>query len=135
MWIHALVLDKGGSRLNPARSDEKPGIERHEANEAKIIRFRNTTMPEIAAALMESLVGAGGPSAPLSVVDRTGLEGGFDFTLEWNEKGVPEGPLPPDSSPRTGLLEALHRVGLALELRKAPVDYLVVDKIDPRPTI
>jgi uncharacterized protein (TIGR03435 family) len=54
-----------------------------------------------------------------TVLDRTGLEGLFTFTLQWVPDDKPEGP-----SITTALQEQL---GLKLEPSKAPLDVLIVD--------
>jgi uncharacterized protein (TIGR03435 family) len=63
---------------------------------------------------------------PRPVVDETGLNGTFDFTLDW----VPEFNAPSDASGpnfREGLKEQL---GLKLEPRQGPVDILVIDRVE-----
>jgi uncharacterized protein (TIGR03435 family) len=60
------------------------------------------------------------------VIDETGLNGKFDFTLDW----VPEFNAPSDAlgpNFREGLKEQL---GLKLEPRQRPVDILVIDRVE-----
>jgi uncharacterized protein (TIGR03435 family) len=57
------------------------------------------------------------------ILDGTGYKDVFDFRLEWAPEGVP-----PSEDARPSLFEALQQeLGLKLELRKAPVEVLVVD--------
>ncbi len=59
------------------------------------------------------------------VVDKTGLQGGYDFALEW----APEGAAPTD--PRPSIFTAFEeQLGLKLVATKGPVDVLVVDGIE-----
>jgi uncharacterized protein (TIGR03435 family) len=63
---------------------------------------------------------------PRPVIDETGLNGTFDFTLDW----VPEFNAPSDASGpnfREGLKEQL---GLKLEPRQGSVDILVIDRVE-----
>lgn len=63
------------------------------------------------------------------VMDRTGLTGLYDFTLEW----MPD--VPGQSEPGPSLFTALQeQLGLKLETQKAPVDVLVVDSVEKTPT-
>ena len=88
---------------------------------------RNSTMALIAGAL------PGLGRLPRPVVDRTGLTGRFDFTLEWvpefndslRNKAEVEGP-----SFEAALREQL---GLKLQPSKGPIQVLVVDHVE-RPT-
>jgi uncharacterized protein (TIGR03435 family) len=57
------------------------------------------------------------------VVDRTGLTGSYDFTLEWAPDQAADSTLP---SLTTALKEQL---GLTLQAQKSPVEVLVIDSI------
>jgi len=62
------------------------------------------------------------------VLDKTGLTGVFDFTMEWSPEGKTTdeaGDLPVGPSLFTAVQEQL---GLKLESRRAPVEILVVDR-------
>lgn len=92
---------------------------------------RNTTLAEMA----EGLPGIGGVDRPM--VDRTGLEGSYDFTIEF----APEpngGPLPASDAadlPGPTFIQALReQLGLKLESAKASFRILVIDHIErPNP--
>jgi len=70
------------------------------------------------------------------VVNQTGLEGNFDYKLEWTPDPSPS---PPGDSPvsATGVdstgpsLSAalLQQLGLRLESKKGPVEVLVIDRV------
>lgn len=73
------------------------------------------------------------------VVDKTGLDGTYDFTLEFAgrfQSGAYPAPLPDgqlDTAP--DLFTALQQqLGLKLEEKKAPLNVLVVDHVDRVPT-
>jgi len=62
------------------------------------------------------------------IVNKTGLEGGYDFTLEY----APEGADASDTRP--SIFAALEeQLGLKLEPARGPVDVIVIDRIE-RPT-
>jgi len=67
------------------------------------------------------------------VIDRTGLEGLFDFTMIWNPQ-IQE--LSPNAADQTGLtfMQALReQLGLNLRRESGPVEVIVVDRVE-RPT-
>jgi uncharacterized protein (TIGR03435 family) len=75
------------------------------------------------------------------VVDKTGLDGKYDFTLEYaGRRNSPGGAFPdplPDAEADTApfLFDALRQqLGLILTEGKAPLDVLVVDHADKVPT-
>jgi bla regulator protein blaR1 len=66
------------------------------------------------------------------VLDRTGLTGTFDFSLEWSQEPDPARP-PGSQSEDTGrsFLEALQeQLGLKLKPTTGPVDVLVIDHVE-----
>ena len=89
---------------------------------------RNTTLDLLA----NSLPGLGNLERP--VVDRTGLSGRFDFTLEWvPERRTPSSPNAdaPADPPGPTFLEALReQLGLKLESTRAPLRIPVVDHVE-----
>jgi uncharacterized protein (TIGR03435 family) len=75
------------------------------------------------------------------VIDMTGLQGFYDFELEWTPEesaAMPkagEGGAAVDSAVGPSLVVALQQqLGLKLETRKAPVDILVIDHADRAPS-
>ncbi len=74
------------------------------------------------------------------VEDQTGLEGVFDFTLDWADTDSgPDGPAEPASSTesRTGasIFTAMQeQLGLRLESRQGRVNVVVIDHVDKTPS-
>ena len=89
---------------------------------------RDTTMTLIAGAL-PSMGRLGRP-----VIDRTGLSGRFDFTIEWSPEtnGIPPQPGEPVPDTQGPSFQAALReqLGLKLESTKAPLQVLVIDQLE-----
>jgi uncharacterized protein (TIGR03435 family) len=76
------------------------------------------------------------------VLDKTGLTGTYDFTLDYNVSGLPGMPPPPpatpgDVAPDPGLDLAAavqQQLGLRLVTGKAKIDVVIVDKLERVPT-
>jgi uncharacterized protein (TIGR03435 family) len=72
------------------------------------------------------------------VVDKTGLDGRWDFTLKWtpDDRHFPDAPESmrhpaDDANPWPPLFTAMQeQLGLKLEAQKADVKVLVVDHVD-----
>ena len=83
---------------------------------------------------MEEIATARGADSLIDrpVIDRTGLSGTFDFSLEWSQQFA--GPPPPDfqSDPDgPSLLTALQKqLGLTLTSQTGPVDFIVIDHVE-----
>ncbi len=60
------------------------------------------------------------------VVDKTGLDGRYDFKLLWTADDAPA----TDSDPPTLFTAIQEQLGLKLEAAKEPVPVLVVDHVD-----
>jgi len=109
-----------------------------ERNGRWLVGSRNTTMPLLADAI--SMYGAMAGELDKPVVDRTGLQGRFDFTVEYipdpaRNRFVRPGPLKDDAPPLDTagptFLEAVRKqLGLKLVSSKAPIRMLVVDHIE-----
>ena len=80
----------------------------------------------------------------IPVIDKTGIKGGYDFTLAWTGRAVLNGGnangekvSDDDGSGGNGLtvFEALERqLGLKLESRKEAVTVTVIDRVERVPT-
>ena len=71
------------------------------------------------------------------VVDRTGLSGRFDFTLQWTPDesqfagmGVRVPPPSPDAQLPTLFTAMQEQLGLRLDSTRAPVEVFVIDKVE-----
>jgi uncharacterized protein (TIGR03435 family) len=99
------------------------------------VAVRNSTMPEFASFLQARILDR-------PVVDQTALSGKFDFVLEWRPDpaqiqaptGAAPPQLPPEVESRPDLFTAIQeQIGLKLESTKAPVEVMVIDKVQ-KPT-
>ena len=119
--IYALVVAKGGPKLRESQQ---------ESGDRQGFVYKSTPMSVLALILSQA--------TDRTVVDKTGLVGRYDFSLEYAPerlgRGVVEGreaaPNPDGPSIFTAVQEQL---GLKLEPQKGPVEFIVVDKVE-RPT-
>jgi uncharacterized protein (TIGR03435 family) len=135
--VYALVVEKGGHKLKPPAAPDREGDfdkQLSAGEQRQTIQFHNASMQMLSQVLTETAdLSKFRPAEPDTIVDRTGLRGGFDFELEWlPEQLQPGDNIPPDRLP--ALIGALHKVGLTLKSDKAAIDHLVVDHIDKVPT-
>jgi uncharacterized protein (TIGR03435 family) len=114
--VFSLVVGRNGARLKPHTGAGGSGIAASSDRGKVTIVGTNTAMAKLA----EYLSGQAGRP----VLDHTGLNGAYDFAVEWAAEGT-DGP-----SPFTALQEQL---GLKVEAGKGPIDTIVVDHAE-RPT-
>ena len=89
-------------------------------SQRRVLRVTSTTMAEFATTMDSQL------EKPL--VDQTGLTGKWDFLLKWRPETAPE---PDDPNALPGIFTAIQeQIGLKLEGAKAPVDVIVIDKVE-----
>jgi len=152
--VYELSVVPGGTRLRKSEGSPKspagfpvPGPGKRQAfsnappRNARIT-FRDTSIAELVDVLCPALATLGdlGGISNARIIDKTGLDGRYDFTLEYDGtagvRGAMYPPLPPgtlDSAPP--LLDAVQeQLGLKLEEKKAKFDVLVVDRFDKIPT-
>jgi uncharacterized protein (TIGR03435 family) len=116
----------------PARSDardENPLLSR-------LLTCRNISMPQFATLLFKGMASGfvGGP-----VFDATGLEGSWDFTLSFSAPTQLPAPVAGDGSAEpTGAIslpDAMQKqIGIRMEMQKHPVEVLVIDHLERKPT-
>jgi uncharacterized protein (TIGR03435 family) len=129
--VYALVAAKNGPKLK-----ESTGESRGLTGNAGSLIGEGASV-QLLAGLLSRRTGR-------VVVDNTGLTGRYDFKLEWSPelgeptgKGRPEGPAlsaeQPTASDLLGpsLFSALQeQLGLKLESQKAPVETIVIDRVE-----
>lgn len=152
--VYELSVDRKGPKLRKAGTGPWPTDPRFAtpASGAKmaisgapprnvLLTFRNCSMAELAQRIGWPL-GTLQTNAftPARVIDRTGLDGEYDFTMEfagaWGSGGADLKPLPDgQTDTASGLVDAVReQLGLRLEEKKAALDVVVIDRLDKVPT-
>lgn len=101
--------------------------------------FRYFSMPELCQELAWPLGEVHWQHTPSGgrIVDHTGLTGRYDFRLEYNGTHHPGGAFlkSEQSGAVPDLFDAVQlQLGLKIEVSRAPMDVLVIDHMDRRPT-
>ena len=123
-----LTVGKNGHKLEPAGEQGTPSFETGKLT----LTGKSATVAQLVAFFSQQL------REP--IVDRTGLEGRFNFFLDINSyfteesrKGGPDGGPPQDAS--NIVSQALQaQLGLKLDSKKAPIEMLIVDRVEKVPT-
>lgn len=129
---YALVIAKNGPKLPPAEDDRSRMFSRTASGDVTL-EAKNVTMEEFASLLSTQLTAI--------VVDRTGLDGHFNCSLQWtpdpstrpmiSKSGEPLPPPPSDAVPGPSIFTALQeKLGLKLESRKVPTEMIVIDRAE-----
>lgn len=116
--MYALTVAKGGPKLSPAANPGRGTS--FNINNGQQIVARTSSMKMLAEALSQ-LLGR-------YVQDDTGLDGSYDFKLEFERQG---GDAPPADTSRPSIFTALvEQAGLRLESKKGPVPVFVIEKVE-----
>ena len=128
--IYSMTIAKGGHKLKPPEG-EGPG--KLAKGEKLALKGERVSMAELASQLSQPL--------RRPVIDKTGLAGAFDFTidlmnyvpLDASGKPSPESTTEMD---RDGIIimAVQQQLGLKLEPGKAPVEMIVIEKAEKIPT-
>jgi len=115
MPIYALIAAKNGPHLEPSKS------ENHTINNRNgLVICKKATMKQFSENSLTWRMGR-------TVVDKTGLPGEFDFELKFVEdKAAASG----DNTLPDFLTAMKDQLGLVLQSQKAPVDVIVVDRVE-----
>jgi uncharacterized protein (TIGR03435 family) len=123
----ALAAGKGKPKMKVAADTGDAGCQPQTLPGAVAFVCRNMSMDGFA----QRLRGMARDYLTLPVTNATGLDGVFDFGLNWNARSQV---LPPGVE-RTTIFSAIdEQLGLALEPRKIPTPVLVVDRVNEKPT-
>jgi len=133
MPVYALVVTKGGFKPRPLPAEPSPPRPQVQFGNGSAT-FKDGSVAALAGELTLNL--------DRPVIDRTGIQGSYDFTLEWtpapNEGGPGAIGLPPRAEPprttdsnRPSIFTALQeQLGLKLEPTKGLMDVLLIDHVE-----
>ncbi len=131
--VFALVIAKNGPKLKEATPDDK-GMMRLSRG---ILVGQGIPITSLANMLMQQRELEG-----RTVLDKTGLSGKYEVTLQWMPEQGPDqtfpGPVggaqaaapPPDASGPTIFTAIQEQLGLRLESIKGPAEFLVIDHVE-----
>jgi len=118
--VYALIAAKKGPKLEAASGEDRSTCRITNAPDRRTYVCANTSMAQFAERLRISR----------PVVDATGIQGSYNFTLTWTPGDLAEGIADPTG--QLTLLEAIERqLGLRLESQKRPMPVLVIDHVAP----
>jgi uncharacterized protein (TIGR03435 family) len=127
--FYALTVARSGPKLKESTgpADSQPELISVVYPDHVMLPARNATVAEFVAMMQRAVLDR-------PVVDRTGLSGKFDFTLEWTSDESQFGgalPPPPAEPTKPGLFVALQeQLGLKLEAMKGLVEAMVIDRVE-----
>jgi uncharacterized protein (TIGR03435 family) len=134
--IYELGVAKGGAKLgsglkqSAAAPSDPPQLISTVYPQKIVLPARNASMADFVSLLQRAVLDR-------PVVDKTGLEGRYDFDLEWAPDETQFGgdvPVAPSDAPSPPLFTAMQQeLGLKLTATRGPVEALVVDRAQ-RPT-
>ena len=136
--VYELVIAKGGSKLQDAPTDTSDNLRKGKDgkplngflswNTGKTVA-QGFPVKSLADFLSQPICALGRP-----VIDKTGLTGTYDFTLDWTppHPGVRLGAESDSASPEdaTSIFTALGDVGLRLQPSTGPIDTIVIDHVE-----
>jgi uncharacterized protein (TIGR03435 family) len=143
--VHQEMRDLPVYAMVMARRDRAPGPELHASTLDCDAQSRPCGMRigpgqmVMSGTPMSQFAGILPPFVQRIVIDRTGLDGRFDFHLQWTPvQRLPPGPPPPGAPPLPpvdpngpSIFTALEeQLGLRLEPQRAPLDVVVIDRVE-----
>jgi len=139
--VYELVVAKGGPKMKESKPDDPSGGA--QARHMTMMNGRGNI--ESQGSTMDSFAHVLSTQVGRTVLDKTGLTGMYDYSLNWTPDdapppmaggpagGPPSSAPPPDAGGPTLFTALQEQLGLKLESEKGPVDDIVIDHID-KPT-
>jgi uncharacterized protein (TIGR03435 family) len=129
--VDVYALTAGKPKLKAADPSARSTCKIGNVDGMRSIDCQNTTMAQLAERLRE----AAGVYIGHPVVDQTGLTGAWDFAASWTPFARFARRSPDDTTVVITVFEALDRqLGLKLAIQKHPMQVVVIDHIDRKPT-
>ena len=116
MPVYVLIVSKGGPHLKHAAPDLVQRVDATSDGSLRKLTFASSPISSLARNLARQL--------KQTVIDRTGLQGQFDGTLEWSTDLTDV-----DSTGPSIFTAVQQQLGLKLQLQKTPIDVLVIDSV------
>lgn len=125
---YEMVVDKGGAKIHPEPLAGPAG-----QNPFSMTARGHLTGTKVSAAMLATVLT---DQAGRFVEDHTGLNGVFDFKLDWTpDATAPSDDPDPSSRSAPSLFTALReQLGFRLDARKGPVEVVVIDHVENTPT-
>jgi uncharacterized protein (TIGR03435 family) len=128
--VYAITVGKSGPKLTKSEGDPN-GLPSLFFRSLGNLPARNATIADLAGVLQGAVLDR-------PVVDQTGIAGRYDFQLQWTpdqsqfiSMGAKVPPPPDDPAAPPDLFTAIQQqMGLKLESVKAPVEAIVIDKVE-----
>lgn len=135
--VYVLTVAKGGTKLKESAPDDPASTTPR--RRGMMINNGKLTANDAQLSMLVTVLSR---SLGRTIIDKTGLAGNYDFTLEWNpdegsapkpvDGAAPAATAAPDARPSI-FTAVQEQLGLKLESTKAPVDVIVIDHIE-KPT-
>jgi uncharacterized protein (TIGR03435 family) len=122
--VYVLTVQSSGPKLTPSLGDPNgpPSAAPSGGRDHRHLTAIDMNMEEFALGLQSNV--------DRPVIDRTGLSGRFDITLDWAPDQL-QSPPPDNSAAFPDMFTALKdQLGLKLESTKGPMEILVIDHIE-----
>ncbi len=119
--VYAIAVAKGGAKIRKSASDPNslPDQTGYGQNGQQVVKFTNVAMSDVVLEMQGFL--------ERPVVDTTGLQGRFDFTLTWTPSSAPAS----GETAAPGIFTAMQeQLGLRLQPTKAATEVLVVERVE-----
>jgi uncharacterized protein (TIGR03435 family) len=118
--VYELIVGKGGPKLRETTHEsEQPGLRQVGHN----FTFTNATVANLMSVLSQV--------AGRKVLDKTGLSGQYDFTLSYAPEPDGVSGEISNSLPESVFTALREQLGLDLEAQRSPIEFVVVDHIEP----
>ncbi len=117
--VYNLIVGKNGPKLKKSPAGAKPGGALTQGSVTRI-QFSNRPISDLVRQLNLSNIDR-------PVLDKTGLTGGYDFTLEFSRGTA-------DSTSASIFTAVQEQLGLKLDPAREPTDVLVIDHVESRPS-